>query len=279
MSAGRLFSRLFAGTRRPRSVTLGTWTKIGEGVILGERVRFGDWSQVGDRSRIGPDCAFGPWAQVGADVTLGARVRLGSHTRVQDGVTVPDDAVFGDRDLVTPDGVIPDRCGGYSTTILRGGAYVAGPFGKFLVPLEESDPDELTDQMVDEHQWGRSDALEPCRCLRAPHPGEEEAGFRAIRARQKLYRLGLWPVRPPIGGSDPAQDPDPGPEPGLRGGPAPRANGPALSPGSAPHATDPIGQARRRVKVHSRRTARNLADGSRGGGEGANPRILGEGRR
>lgn len=203
-----MLSRLFGGTLRPRSVTVGTWTRIGEGVLLGERVQLGDWSQVGDRSRIGPDSVFGPWARVGADVTLGARVRLGSHTRVQDGVTVPDDAVLGDGDLVTPDGIIPDRCGGFMTTILRGGAFISGPFGQFLVP------DELTDQMVDDHQWGLSDALEPCRCFRAPTPEEEEAAFRSVRSRQKLHRLGLWPVRPPIGGSDPAQDPDPGPEPG-----------------------------------------------------------------
>lgn len=214
MSAGRLLSRLFGGTRRPRSVTVGTWTRIGEGVILGERVRLGDWSQVGDRSRIGPDSVFGPWARVGADVTLGARVRLGSHTRVQDGVMIPDDAVLGDADLVTPDGIIPDRCGGFMTTILRGGAFISGPFGQFLVPLESTDPNDLTDRMVDDHQWGRSDALEPCRCFRAPYPEEEEPAFRTIRARQKLHRLGLWPVRPPSGGADLARDPDIEAEPG-----------------------------------------------------------------
>jgi hypothetical protein len=198
VSAGRLLSRLFGGTRRPRSVTVGTWTRIGDQVTLGERVVLGDWSHVGDRSRIGPDCVFGPWARVGADVILGARVRLGSHTRVQDGVAIPDDAVLGDGDLVTPDGIIPNRCGGFMTTILRGGAFISGPFGKFLVPLEESDPDALTDQMVDDHQWGRSDALEPCRCFRPPYPEEEEAAFRAVRSRQKLHRLGLWPKPLPV---------------------------------------------------------------------------------
>ncbi|PTX52351.1 transferase family hexapeptide repeat protein [Gemmobacter caeni] len=216
MRAGRVLSRLFGGPRHPRSVTVGTWTRIGEGVILGERVQLGDWSQVGDRSRIGPDSVFGPWARVGADVTIGARVRLGSHTRVQDGVTVPDDAVLGDGDLVTPDGIIPDRCGGFTTTILRGGAFISGPFGKFLVPLEESDPDELTDQMVDDHQWGRSDALEPCRCFRPPRPEEEEPAFRAVRSRQKLHRLGLWPRPAPVliepGGISPEEsDPSPAP--------------------------------------------------------------------
>lgn len=210
-----LLTRLFGPARIHRTVTagtwtqighgaviaeqvrLGSWTKIGNGVVLAERVRLGDWSHVGDGSRIGPDTEFGPWAMVGRDVTIGARVRLGSHTRVQDGVTIPDDAVLGDGDLVTPDGIIPDRCGGFMTTILRGGAFISGPFGKFLVPLEESDPDELTDQMVDDHQWGRSDALEPCRCFRAPTPEEEEAAFRAVRARQKLHRLDLWPPASP----------------------------------------------------------------------------------
>jgi len=173
---------------------------------------------VGDGSRIGEDCVFGPWARVGANVTLGARVRLGSHTRVQDGVTIPDDAVLGDGDLVTPDGVIPNRCGGFMTTILRGGAFVSGPFGQFLIPLEESDPDELSDWMVDDHQWGRSDALEPCRCFRAPHREEEEAAFRAVRSRQKLHRLGLWPPTgrpvPVTEASDPfPEGPDPRPEP------------------------------------------------------------------
>lgn len=222
-----LLTRLFGRARIHQTVTAGTWTKIGrgaviaervrignwsqvgEGVLLGDRVQLGDWSQVGDRSRIGPDSVFGPWARVGADVTLGARVRLGSHTRVQDGVEIPDDAVLGDGDLVTPDGIIPDRCGGFMTTILRGGAFISGPFGKFLVPLEKSDPDELTDQMVDDHQWGRSDALEPCRCFRAPTPEEEGAAFRAVRSRQKLHRLCLWPP-----GALPIPEPDePAPEP------------------------------------------------------------------
>ena len=213
MSGGHLLSRLFGRPRRPRSVTVGTWTRIGQDVILGERVRLGDWSQVGDRSRIGEDSVFGPWARVGADVTLGARVRLGSHTRVQDGVVIPDDAVLGDGDLVTPDGIIPNRCGGFTTTILGGCAFISGPFGRFLVPLEGGDPDELTSQMVDDHQWGRSDALEPCRCFRAPHPEEEEAAFRAVRARQKLHRLGLWP-RPPLAASIlTEQEPDADPAP------------------------------------------------------------------
>lgn len=81
MSGGHLLSRLFGRPRRPRSVTVGSWTRIGQDVVLGERVRLGDWSHIGDGSRIGEDCVFGPWARVGSNVTLGARVRLGSHIR------------------------------------------------------------------------------------------------------------------------------------------------------------------------------------------------------
>jgi len=197
-----LFDRLLSGSRVHRTVTvgaytkiapgavigervsLGTWTKIAAGAAIGERVRLGDWSEVGAGSVIGPDVTFGPWARVGRDVTLGAGVRLGSHTRVQDGVTVPDGAVFCDCDLVTPEGVIPNCTGGSITSFFPEGAMVSGPFGAFLIPhVSHADDEELIDQLVDDHQWGRSEALEAFRVPHLPPPGMEQEAFRGASLR------------------------------------------------------------------------------------------------
>lgn len=182
-----LFDRLLSGSRIPRSVTVGAFTKIEPGAIIGERVRLGDWSEVGSGSRVGPDCVFGPWAKVGRGVTLGAGVRLGSHSRIGDGTYIPEGMSVGDNELITPQGVFENRTGGFVTSIFEDAATVSGPFGHFLIPLDPGDPDELIDQLVEDHQWGRSDALEPCRLLRTLRPEEMEAALRVVRSRQDAF--------------------------------------------------------------------------------------------
>jgi hypothetical protein len=207
-----LLTRLFGGARIPSSVTVGHWTQIGHGVVLGDRVRLGDWSRVGEGSVIGADCVFGPWARVGANVTLGAGVRLGSHTRVQDGVTVPDGAVFADCDLVTHDGVVPNRTGGYAYGLLGQAAMVSSPFGVFLIPFDEDlfvlptrhedRHHAVVEQMIEDHQWGRSDALDLCRVPHPPAPSELGEMIRAVRQRQKRAHLRVVPGEPDRGQDD-----------------------------------------------------------------------------
>jgi len=181
------FDRILGGSRISRSVTVGAFTRIEAGAIIGDRVRLGDWSEVGSGSRIGPDCVFGSWAKIGRGVTLGAGVRLGSHSRIGDGTYIPEGMNVGDNELITPQGVFENRTGGFVTSIYPDAATVSGPFGHFLIPLDPGDPDELIDQLVDDHQWGRSDALEPCRLLRAPRPEEMEAALSVVRARQDAF--------------------------------------------------------------------------------------------
>lgn len=189
-----LFDRLLSGSRIPRSVTVGAFTRIETGALISERVRLGDWSEVGSGSRVGPDCVFGPWAKVGRGVTLGAGVRLGTHSRIGDGTFIPEGMTVGDNELITPQGVFENRTGGFVTSIYPDAATVTGPFGHFLIPLDPEDPDELIDQLVEDHQWGRSDALEPCRLLRAPRPEEMEAALRVVRARQDAFSRQEWPA-------------------------------------------------------------------------------------
>lgn len=184
--------RLLSGSRVHRSVTTGTFTRIEPGAIIGERVRLGDWSEVGAGSQVGPDCVFGPWAKIGRGVTLGAGVRLGTHSRIGDGTHIPEGMVVGDNELITPQGVFENRTGGFLTSILEDAATVTGPFGHFLIPLYPGDPDEMIDQLVDDHQWGRSDALEPCRLLRPPRPEEVEAALKVVRARQDTFLRDGW---------------------------------------------------------------------------------------
>lgn len=182
------FDRVLGGSRVSRSVIVGPFTRIEPGAIIGERVRLGDWSEVGSGSRIGPDCVFGPWAKIGRGVTLGPGVRLGSHSRIGDGTYIPEGMSVGDNELITPQGVFENRTGGFVTSIYPDAATVSGPFGHFLIPLDLGDPDELIDQLVDDHQWGRGDALEPCRLLRTPRPEEMEAALRVVRARQDAFK-------------------------------------------------------------------------------------------
>lgn len=186
----RFFDRLLSGSRVHRTVTTGAFTRIEPGAVIGERVRLGDWSEVGAGSRVGPDCAFGPWAKIGRGVTLSAGVRLGTHSRIGDGTHIPEGTVVGDNELITPQGVFENRTGGFVTSILEDAATVSGPFGHFLIPLDSGDPDELVDQLVDDHQWGRSDALEPCRLLRPPRPEEVEEALKVVRARQEIFHRG-----------------------------------------------------------------------------------------
>lgn len=184
------FDRLLSGSRVYRSVTTGTFTRIEPGAIIRERVVLGDWSEVGAGSRVGPDCTFGPWAKIGRGVTLGAGVRLGTHSRIGDGTHIPEGMVVGDNELITPQGVFENRTGGFVTSVLEEAAIVSGPFGHFLIPLDPGDPDELIDQLVDDHQWGKSDALEPCRLLRSPRPEEVEEALKVVRARQEAFNRG-----------------------------------------------------------------------------------------
>lgn len=163
--SGFLLSKRF-----PSSVEVGRWTRVGDDVEIGENVRLGPWSQVGDNCSIGEGTTFGKWACIGSNVTLGANVRLGSHTRVMNGVTVPPGAVFDDGDLVTRQGVIPNRTGGYSRVSTPDGIAVSAPFGRFLVPLHGDLGMSLVEKMVEDHQWGRSTMLEDFRVIPAPEP-------------------------------------------------------------------------------------------------------------
>lgn len=70
---------------------------------------------------------------------------------------------------------------------LLSGARIHGTVtvGHFLIPL---DPGELIDQLIDKHQWGRSETLEPCRLLRPPRPEEMAGALRVVRERQRASR-------------------------------------------------------------------------------------------
>lgn len=149
-----------SGTWIHSSVQIGHWTEIGTGVRIDENVALGDWSKISNNCRIGPGTVFGSWASIGEGVTLGANVRLGSHTRIMDGVTVPDDAIFDDCDLVTPEGVIPNRNGGHSIMVRDSAIVVSAPFGSFSLPIPGSVGLGLIESMIDDYQWGRNSEIE-----------------------------------------------------------------------------------------------------------------------
>lgn len=176
------FSRIDRSARIASDVEIGAWTEVAAGVRIGRGTKLGNWSQVGEGSVIGQDVLFGSWAKVGCRVTLGDGVRLGSHTIVQDGVTVPAGAVFQDCDLVTAQGIIPDRTGGYVMGLNGANFEISGPFGKFQIPvpsrslLSEQDIEDvhrIFRKKIEEFQWGRSDALEAFRVLKEPEPASD----------------------------------------------------------------------------------------------------------
>ncbi|MCE6959613.1 hypothetical protein LAZ40_11170 [Cereibacter sphaeroides] len=141
-----------------RGAVLGTWASVEAGAVIGSGTIVGDWSTVGRGAVVGHDVVFGPWAKVGAGAEIGDGVRLGSHTIVQPGVIVPAGAVFDDGDLVTPQGVIADRTGGFCIYVHERGNLITSPFGRFLLAAH-LDPDQL----IDDFEWGRSEELERYR--------------------------------------------------------------------------------------------------------------------
>lgn len=173
------YASISTSARIASDVEIGAWTEVGAGVRIGRGTKIGSWSQVGEGSVIGQDVLFGSWAKVGCRVTLGDGVRLGSHTIVQDGVTVPAGAVFQDCDLVTAQGIIPDRTGGFVMGLNDAVFEINGPFGKFQIPvpsrslLSEQDIEDvhrIFRKKIEDFQWGRSDALEAFRVIPEPEP-------------------------------------------------------------------------------------------------------------
>lgn len=176
------FSRIDRSARIAFDVEIGAWTEVEAGVRIGQGTKLGNWSQVGEGSCIGQDVLFGSWAKVGRNVMLGDGVRLGSHTIVQDGVTVPAGAVFQDCDLVTPQGIVPDRTGGFVMGLNGTNFEISGSFGKFQIPmpsrslLSEQDIENahrIFRKKIEEFQWGRSDALEAFRVIPEPEAASD----------------------------------------------------------------------------------------------------------
>lgn len=172
-----VYSKIHSSARMESPVQIGSWTVVEAGARIGRGTLLGHWSHVGEGCLVGEDVHFGPWAKIGRNVVLGNKVRLGSHTIVQDGVALPAGTVCQDFDLVTPRGIIAGRTGGYCMGLNGTGFEINGPFGQFRIPVppgsvstdqQVEDLHVMFEAMIDDYQWGRSDALEAFRIEERP---------------------------------------------------------------------------------------------------------------
>lgn len=154
-----------------RPQRLGKWTRIGAQTTFGDDALVGDWTEIGENCRIGDRTNLGPHVRIGSNVEIGADCILPDHVHVQDGVCIPEGSVFEGHELVTPDGIIPYRCSGYTLCGDENGndpLVLAGIFGEFEIP-----PAVFNENTVRDFLMGTSDALEPYRTRDPVRPVED----------------------------------------------------------------------------------------------------------
>jgi len=134
-----------------KDVEMGFWTSIASKAHIGDKVELGGWAKVGEGSVIGEGAVIGSHAEIGKNVVIGAGAVLPDHVRICDDIVIESGRVFEGHELVTREGVIPNRCGGFMTSQheYTSPVHISGPSGQFIVPYLEFDED-----MIDEHMWG-----------------------------------------------------------------------------------------------------------------------------
>ncbi|MNK40159.1 UDP-3-O-[3-hydroxymyristoyl] glucosamine N-acyltransferase [compost metagenome] len=159
VSFGSFLKGLFNYSMEPQRADprQGHFSEIARSAKIGRNVVFGDWSSVGCFTTIGDNVMFGPWAKVGNDCVIGNDVQLGSHTRVAAGSYVAPGTILGDHDLVTKNGVIPDRCSGSMVQEDANGAFrVITSVAIFMIPAGIFNSYDDVSEALDLWQWGET---------------------------------------------------------------------------------------------------------------------------
>jgi acyl-[acyl carrier protein]--UDP-N-acetylglucosamine O-acyltransferase len=156
-----------------KDIEMGFWTSIGAKTHIGDKVELGGWARVGEGSVIGEGAVIGSHAEIGKNAVIGAGAVLPDHVRICDDVVIEPGRVFEGHELVTKEGVIPNRCGSfiYSQIDYDAPVVITGPFGDFEVPAHEFDED-----MIDDFMWG-DDKLEAYVVDPSPGAEMETPGF------------------------------------------------------------------------------------------------------
>ncbi len=151
-----------------KDITMGFWTQISAQAHIGNDVELGGWAKIGEGAFIADGAVIGSHAEIGKGAVIGAGAILPDHVRVAENVVIQPGQKFEGHELVTLDGIIPNRCGGFMYSDGQDGSpvQISAPFGKFEVPEQEFDED-----MIDDYMWG-DDKLEAYR-LDGPAAEEE----------------------------------------------------------------------------------------------------------
>lgn len=160
VSFANFFRGLFNYSMEPTRIDprLGTFSEIARSAKIGRNVVFGDWTSVGCFTTIGDNVMFGPWARVGNDCVIGSNVHLGSHTRVAAGAHVAPGTVLGDHDLVTKNGVVPNRCSGSMIQEDANGSFrIITGVAIFMVPAGTYNSYDEASDALDMWMWGETD--------------------------------------------------------------------------------------------------------------------------
>lgn len=106
---------------------------------------------------VGANTTLGNWVKIGENAVIGAQCDLPDHVRVQPGVIVPDGTKLQGHELVTKDGIIPNRVGGFahdSPPYGRDPVRLMGSFGRFVIPAHL-----FSEDLIEDYFWGRSETL------------------------------------------------------------------------------------------------------------------------
>jgi UDP-3-O-[3-hydroxymyristoyl] glucosamine N-acyltransferase len=159
-----VFSQVGGGVKIGKNSPVGTWAVIGAFATIGRNVEIGDWAEIGFSSIVENNVKIGSHVKIGRDAHIGKGAILPDNVHVQPGVVVPAGTQFEGHELVTKDGIIPNRCSGFvyyhDETDQSKVVEISTYFARFEVP-----GDVFREEMIDEYMFG-SDELDKYRIER-----------------------------------------------------------------------------------------------------------------
>lgn len=134
--------------------TFGYHSKVDSRARIGRNVTVGTWTEIEAHAKIGNNVVLGPWVKISNGAIIDNNVHLPDYVRVQPYAIVQAPSNLTGNELITPRGIIKDRCGGTISYQLNGIQYISTSNARYEIPLNID-----SKQLVEDYMWGISDEL------------------------------------------------------------------------------------------------------------------------